>query len=152
MFLPKVFSNPTGYVDPYYQNFMPNSSFLSNSSPFIFIFAFVVTVYLIFWVLSLKKMVKNKNVRHFAKTIRKYRLKYHILHDAFWFTFLYAFFMAIYQFKQFSFNSTLDIINFIFAALITFVYFSFTVYIIYLGYKYRKEEDKIPRKLSFIAP
>jgi uncharacterized membrane protein len=128
-------------------------SFLGNSSPLIFIWILILLTYAIFSILSSKKMISNKHVRKIAKRIRKYRLKYHIIYDAFWFTYIYAMFFCIYQFRVGKTKDSTDIANLLFAVAIFSIYFCFMCYMIYLGNKHKNPEvNKIPRKLSFIQP
>jgi len=128
-------------------------SFLANSSPLIFTWIIILVVYAIVSVLSSKKMISNKHIRKIAKKIRKYRLKYSIIHDAFWFTYIYAMFFAMYQFRVAKFGNSTDVINLLFALIVFAIYFGFMCYMIYLGKKYKDPEAiKIPRKLSFIQP
>lgn len=112
-------------------------SFLANSSPLIFIWILILLTYAIFSILSSKKLISNKHVRKIAKRIRKYRLKYHIIHDGFWFTYIYAMFFCIYQFRVAKIENSTDIINLLFSAAIFIVYFGFMCYMIYLGKKYK---------------
>lgn len=121
-----------------------------NVSPFIVIIGFAVFVYLLFMVLSSKKIVSNKVVRQAAKKIKKYRLKYGIINDAIWFVYIYALFMAMMQFGQVSTSSTWDIINIVFAAIVFILLLVYTVFMIYLGNKYKDPNTKLPTKWSFL--
>jgi Trk-type K+ transport system membrane component len=112
-------------------------SFLANSSPLIFVWILILLTYAIFSILSSKKLISNKYVRKVAKKIRKYRLKYHIIHDAFWFTYMYAMYFAIYQFRVGKLDNSTNIINLLFAVAIFVIYFSFMCYMIYLGNKFK---------------
>ena len=99
-----------------------------------------------------------------AKRIRKYRLKYMIFHDAFWVTYLYTVFFAMLQFSQASMKTLWDGLNITLAIFATVLYIVFTIYMIYMGNKYKSfknvddgkkgkgahEDKKIPRKFSFI--
>lgn len=75
-------------------------SFFANFSPLIFIWAIVGTIYVVFKILTNKKLIKNKHLRKFAKRVKKYRLRFDIIHDAFWITYIYAMFFSAYQFKK----------------------------------------------------
>jgi hypothetical protein len=112
-------------------------SFFANCSPLVCLWVIIITLYLIFLVLSNKKIIKNKSLRHLAKKIIKHRFKLHIIHDVFWITFIYAVFFSLYQLKVVNFNSAKDIINFFFALTVFIIYTGFTVYILKLGNKYK---------------
>lgn len=127
---------------------MTNTSFLNNSTPFIIVFAFIVFVYLLCFILSRKSCVKNKNVRHTAQKIRKYRMKYMIFNDAFWFTYLFSFFMSVLQFTQASFEGTWNLVNFVFAAVVFLAFSIYTILMIYLSYKYKDKNP--PKKFAFL--
>ena len=112
-------------------------SFFANFSPLIFIWGIVGFVYLIFAVLSSKKLIKNKTLRKFAKKIKKYRLRYDIIHDAFWITYIYVMFFAAFQIKYIQFSSPVLIGNFIFAIAVFITYLVFTFYLMKLGNKHK---------------
>lgn len=149
LFLPSFFPGPA-YTKPEYSTFLSNSSFLYNVSPFIVIIGFAVVVYLLFMILSSKKILSNKTIRQGAKKIKKYRLKYGIINDAIWFVYLYAIFMAMLQFGQVSVKTTWDIINIVFAAIVFVLLLVYTVFMIYLGNKYKDPSTKLPTKWSFL--
>jgi len=78
-------------------------------------------------------------------------MKYGIINDAFWVTYLYALFISMLQFKIGNFDSNLAILNMILAIASFFAMIAYTVFIIYVGYKYRQTpEDKIPKKYKFL--
>ena len=54
-----------------------------------------------------------------------------------WFTYLYAMFMALYQFRQASVATNWDIFNIVFAGVVALLYLIYTIFIIYLGNKYK---------------
>lgn len=127
---------------------MTNTSFLNNSSPIIIVFAFIAFAYIICFILSRKSCVKNKTVRHTAQKVRKYRMKYMIFNDAFWFTYLFSFFMAVLQFTQVSFEGTWNLVNFVLAAAIFLMFCIYTILMVYLSYKYKDKAP--PKKFSFL--
>jgi uncharacterized membrane protein len=88
--------------------------------------------------LSSKRFIKNKTVRKIFKSIRKNRMKYSIIHDAFWVCYIYAIYIAMLQFKMGSFNGTTNILNMVLAILTLIVFFAFTFFVFKMGYKYRK--------------
>ena len=150
-FFPTIFK--ANYNVKSYEYFNNDMSFLANSSPFIFLWLIVLFFYLTFFILSRRKLIKNKTVRHFAKKIMKHRFKIHILHDVFWITFIYAFFFALYQVRNVSFNSSKDMINFFFAMIVLIVYLAVTIYITRLGNKYKESNfEDIPKRLTWIRP
>jgi len=149
MFLPNIFPSLL-YTNKYYQLFTNDVSYLANS-PMIVLFIIVLTMYLIVKLLSSKRLMSNKHVRRIFKRIRKYRMKYGIINDAFWVTYLYALFISMLQFKIGNFDSNLAILNMILAIASFFAMIAYTVFIIYVGYKYRQTpEDKIPKKYKFL--
>lgn len=113
-------------------------SFFANFSPLVFIWGIVGAIYLMFTILSNKKLIKNKHIRKFAKRVRKYRLRFDIIHDAFWITYIYVMFFAAYQFKSAQFSSSIMIGNFFFASAIFVLYVVFTFYMIKLGNEYKE--------------
>ena len=136
-FLPQLFPS-LNLTNEYYSVFSSDVSFLANS-PVVLVFSFVALVYLVTSFLSSKKFITNKSVRKLFKKIRKYRMRYGIIHDAFWVCYLYAVFISLLQFKMGNFSSTNGILNMM-LAIITFIIFAvFTVLVVYLGVKYRKK-------------
>lgn len=110
----------------------------------------VLVLYLIFSILASKGCVSNKGVRHTAKKVKKYRLRYMIFNDAIWLTYLYAMFFALYQFTQASFERNWDIFNIVFAGIVALFFLIYTIFIIYIGNKYKDPDTKLPRKYSFL--
>lgn len=94
-------------------------------------------------------MISNKPVRHFAKKVKKYRLKYGILNDAVWFVYIYAIFMAMLQFTQASVSTTWDAINIVFAGIVFVLLIAYSIFMIYLGNKYKNPGTKLPTKWAF---
>ena len=134
MFLPALFPN-LGITNSYYSLFTQDISFLTNS-PLIIILLAILFLYLVVSFLSSKRFITNKFIRKLFKKIRKNRMKYSIIHDAFWVTYPYAILISLLQFKFGSFNGTLNIVN-IFLAIITFLlYVVFALFVFYLGKKY----------------
>jgi hypothetical protein len=115
-------------------------SFLANSSPLIFVWGIVGFIYLLFTILSSKKVKNNKTIRRFAKRARKYRLRFGIVNDAFWITFIYAMFFAIYQIKNANFNSSMMVGNFFFAYVVFVLYILFVLYIIKLANRFKDKK------------
>lgn len=150
-FFPTIFK--ANYNVKSFEYFNNDMSFVANSSPFIFLWLIILVLYMIFFILSRRKLIKNKTIRHFAKKVMKHRFKLHILHDIFWITFIYAFYFALYQMRMVSFSSSKDMINFFFAMVVLIGYLVMTIYITRLGNKYKdtKFED-IPRRLNWIRP
>jgi hypothetical protein len=92
-------------------------------------------------------------VRKFAKRARKYRLRFGIVNDAFWITYIYAVFFAMYQFKNATFGSGMLVGNFFFACIIFALYTIFTVYMVKLASQHKgKSLEQIPKKVRFITP
>ena len=136
-FLPQLFPS-LNMTNEYYSVFSSDVSFLANS-PVVLVFSFVALVYLVTSFLSSKRFITNKAVRKLFKKIRKYRMRYGIIHDAFWVCYLYAVFISLLQFKMGDFSSTNGILNMM-LAIITFIIFAaFTVLVVYLGVKYRQK-------------
>ena len=150
-FFPTLFTS--NYVDYIYDSFIQDVSFLANSSPIIFLWTITFILYILTTLLSNRKILQNKTIRKAAKKIKKYRLRYQLLHDIFWITSIYGLFFAMYQFRVMNFNSTMDGVNVLFAMSILVVYSGFIFYVIRLGFKYRKlKVDEIPRRMLFIIP
>ena len=150
LFIPSFFPTMDGYTNKNYEIFLENTSFLHNCSPFIVLIGFCLILYLIISILAYKGCIKNKTIRHGAKKIKKYRLRFMIFNDAIWFTYLYTFFIAVYQFRQASLETNWDIFNIVFASFVALLYFIYTIFIIYLGNKYKNPETKLPKKWSFL--
>lgn len=129
---------------------MTNTSFLYNSSPFILLIGFSIVIYLLFLILSSKKLISNKSIRHTAKKIKKYRLKFGLFNDIIWFVYIYAMFMSVLQFTQASVQDTWNTINIVFATLVFVFLMIYTVFLIYLGNKYKDPTKKLPTKWSFL--
>ena len=106
--------------------------------------------------MSSKNVISNKHVYKFGKSVKKHRLRYWIINECFWFTYLYTVFMAVTQFKQARFDLIGDVVNVLLAIVVLVVFFGYTCFVINLGRKYKgkgKENEKgIPRKWSFIVP
>ena len=147
-FLPKLFS-PLGITNTAYSLFSSDMSYLSNS-PCILLFSFVIAAYLLVGFLSSKRFISNKSIRKLFKSIRKNRMKYSIIHDAFWVCYLYAMFISMLQFKIGSFSGSANLLNMLLAISTFLIFLGFTLYIFRLGYKYRKEPEKIPKKFAFL--
>ena len=147
-FLPSIFP-ALNLTEPTYALFSSDLSLLANS-PLIVLFAFIMAAYLLLAVLSSKRFVSNKVIRRLFKSIRKTRMKYGIIHDAFWVTFLYAVFFSLLQFKLGSFSTTNGILNMLLSIVIFILFSAFTVYLLFLGHKYRHTPDKIPKKHAFL--
>lgn len=105
-------------------------SFLANSAPLIFVWLIAGFIYLLFTILSNKRISINKAIRKFAKRTKKYRLRYGIINDAFWITYIFAMYFAMYQFKEASFESSILVGNFFFACVVFLLYLVFTVFIV----------------------
>ena len=149
MFLPQIL--PSIYLNnSHYAVFTEDVSFLANS-PVILVFIFVGMVYLLTSFLSSKRFITNKSVRKLFKKIRKYRMRYGLIHDAFWVCYLYVVFISVLQFKMGDFSSTNAILNMMLAIITFLIFLSFTIVVVYLGIKYRHTPDKIPRKYSFLV-
>ncbi len=134
-FFPKLFS--AYYFEQRYSDFSNDVSFLGNSSQLIILWLILAVLFLLFRLISNKKYVKNKFVRKLAKSFFKNRVKYSLVHDVFWITFLYSVFFAMYQIKVAIFSSVADVFNFIFAMVVLIVYTGFAIYMIKLGNKYK---------------
>lgn len=89
-------------------------------------------------------------MRQTCKKIKKYRMKYGILNDGIWFVYLYAMFMAMLQFGQASVKTTWDTVNIVFAVIIFVLLLVYTVFMLYIGNKYKDPTKKIPKKWAFL--
>lgn len=114
------------------------------------VFSFCIIVYVLFSILSSKKLGINKAVRQTAKKIKKHRIRYSLLNDGIWFTYLYAMFMAMLQFKQASTATIWDTINIVLACIVFVLLVGYTGGIFYLGNKYKEPSKKMPSKWAFL--
>lgn len=136
MFLPTLFQ-PLNITNTFYAVFTQDISFLSNS-PIILIFAVVISIYMLVSFLSSKRFIANKHIRKLFKKIRKYRMKYGIIHDAFWISFPYGMLISLLQFKFASFSGgSLYILNMLLAISTFLILNAFFAFVVYQGYKYR---------------
>jgi hypothetical protein len=147
-FLPKLLPS-IHLTTASYSLFSDDLSFLRNS-PLILVFLFVGGVYIVTSCLSSKRFISNKAIRKVFKKIRKHRMRYTIIHDAFWVCYLYAVFISVLQFKIGGFSSTNAIMNMILAIITFMVFLAFTGIMVYLGVKYRKTPEKVPKKYAFL--
>jgi len=147
-FLPKILPS-LNLTTSTYSLISNDLSFMANS-PLILIFIFIGAAYLLVSFLSSKKFINNKAIRKTFKKIRKHRMRYNIIHDAFWVCYLYAVFISTLQFKMGDFSSTNSIMNMILAIITFVVFLTFTGIMIYLGIKYRKTPEKVPKKYAFL--
>lgn len=103
-FLPKLYTydtTTTSHVQPY-NLFETDSTLLGNLQPFVFIVAIYCGVYLIVWLLTLKKINRIEKFREKVKMIYRARFRYSILFEAFYLTLFYTLFFAFYQFKGYN--------------------------------------------------
>lgn len=75
-------------------------------------------------------------------------MRFMIINDAFWFTYIYAFFIAILQFTQASFDGTWHIVNFSLALIVALSFVVYTIVVSYFGYKFKSK--KPPSKFAFL--
>lgn len=62
-FLPSLYSDPNpNQTGPYY-SFQPDTTFLGNCQPFVFFLAIFGGAYLLFWLLSMKRINRSKCFR-----------------------------------------------------------------------------------------
>ena len=150
-FFPQLFA--AGMKEKAYETVSTDMSFLANSSPLIFIWAIVGFIYLLFTILSSKKVKNSKTIRQFAKRVRKYRLRFGIINDAFWITFMYAIFFAMYHFKNAKFDTSMLVGNFFFACVVFVLYIIFAIYMVKIASQFKgKKQEEIPKKMLFIVP
>lgn len=103
-FLPKIFTidtTSTAKLQPY-STYLSDTTFLGNMQPFIFFISIYCGVYLIVWLLTLKKLNRCDAFRDKVKTLYKGRFRYSILFEAFYLTFFYMMFWAFYQLKGYN--------------------------------------------------
>jgi hypothetical protein len=143
-FFPSLFDNVLGgYTSPatpsLYTNFLSDTTFLRNCSPLIIIFSIFITIFIVFKLLANKTINRWKLFRKFCQGVVDDRIKYSIINDAFWLTFTYAMFFAMFQFRYTATSSLWQTINLLFAALTIAIFISYTLFMMYLGQKYRKD-------------
>lgn len=73
-FLPKLFTDTSATTNPYYQ-FQTDTTFLGNMQPLVFFAAIYLSIYFVFWLLTLKK-VNCWSWRRKVKKIFKSRMRY----------------------------------------------------------------------------
>lgn len=66
-FLPQLYTNPNPSQSAPYYSFQPDTTFLGNCQPFVFFVAIFGGTYLIFWLLSMKKVNRFKWLRQKSK-------------------------------------------------------------------------------------
>lgn len=148
MFIPSIFS-PLGLNNQYYSAFTNDVSFLGNS-PIIVFLLIIIGIYLLVAILSSKRFVSNKHIRKLFKRVRKYRVRYGLIHDALWIVYPYAVFISLLQFKMGGVGSSSAMLNIALAS-ITFIGLNgFAFYVLRLAYRYRETPGKIPKKFAFI--
>lgn len=136
MFLPSIFP-PLNINNGYYSVFTNDISYLSNS-PIIIIILILMLVYLLVSILSYKKLISNKHIRKLFKRIKKYRVKYALVHDIIWAVYPYAIFISLLQFKMGKFGETMATMNIALSALTFFILNAAVIFFVYLAYKYKK--------------
>lgn len=82
---------------------MDDMSMFGNLSQLIFIWGIVGFLYLAFTIVSSRRIMKNKFLRRFGKKVRKHRLRFTIINDVFWITYIYSMFIGGYQLRTASF-------------------------------------------------
>ncbi len=79
-FLPILYTNSKTNIDDPYYNFQPDTTFLGNCQPFVFFLIIFAGTYLVFWLLSLRKVNRFKFLRSKIKSIFKGRMRHSFLH------------------------------------------------------------------------
>jgi len=97
-FLPTFYTNPESRIENPYLNFQTDTSLLGNCHPLVFFIIIFGAIYLIFWMLSSRKINKFANFRKKVRQIFQFRMKYSFLYEIFYYTEYYVLFFAVYQF------------------------------------------------------
>lgn len=150
LFLPVLSSNPTANPSAPYYNFQPDTSFLGNCQPLVFFAAIFGTAYLLIFFLS-KRCNKIKCLRTRSKQIYKSRMRYSFIHEIFYYTVYYVFFIAVYQFTGNNADLPSSAGNLAAAVIVMIVYAAWLLWVVYLGSKFRKKIDAIPKKYQFLV-
>lgn len=150
LFLPVLSSSPTTNTSAPYYSFQTDTSLLGNIQPLIFFAAIFGSTYLIFFALS-KKCNKVKCLREKCRQIYRSRMRYSFIHEIFYYTVYYVFFMAVYQFTGNNADLNSSAANLTAAVVAMLVYAVWLVWVLYQARKYRKRLDKIPQKYQFLV-
>lgn len=148
MFVPSIFT-PLGLNNTYYSAFTSDVSFLGNS-PLIVFLLIIIGIYILVAILASKRFVSNKHIRKLFKRVRKYRVKYGLIHDALWVVYPYAVFISLLQFKMGGIGSSSAMLNLALAAITFIILNGFAFYVLRLAHRYRESPGKIPKKFAFI--
>jgi hypothetical protein len=107
--------------------------------------------YLLFWLLSMKKINCWVWLRRKAKSIFNERMRFSFLHEIFYYTGYYVLFFALYQFT--GSNASIDKANTNLAAAIIVVicYTVWFIMVTYVAVKYSKKLESMPKKFKFLV-
>jgi hypothetical protein len=155
IFFPSMFDPVLGqYTSPatpsVYIPFLSDTTFLRNCSAFLILFIIMLVVLALFKFISSKVINRSKNCRKLFEGIYRARIRYAFVNDIFWITYLYTVFFAMFQFKYTTTNNVWQIINIVLVALTLVLFVGYTGFMLYLGFKYRKDVTEIPKKYAFL--
>lgn len=151
VFLPPLYVRAEPDTESPYISFQEDTTFLGNCQPFVFFLALFGGTYLLFWLLSNRRLNPFKCFRQKVKAVFKSRMRYSFLHEIFYYTEFYVFFFAVYQFT--GANSTMEgATTNLAAAIIVFIcYLVWIITITYLGVRYRGRLSAMPKKFQFLV-
>jgi hypothetical protein len=156
LFFPSMFDSVLGdYSSPatpqQYKSFLTDTTFLRQSSAYIILFAVSLLFLALFKLLSNKTVNRSKCFRKFCEEVYRERIRFALLNDTFWITFLYTVFFAMFQFKSTDTTASWMVGNLVFAALTICVYLGYTIFTLYIGFKYRNDVKEVPKKYGFLT-
>lgn len=142
IFFPSLFDGILGeYSSPatpsLYKSFLNDTTFLRNCSAYIVVFVIAILLFVLFKMLSSRVVNRSKGCRKVCHAIYDDRIRISIINDAFWITYLYTCFFAMFQFKYTETSSPWQIVNIVFCSLTLLLYICYTMFMLYLGFSYR---------------
>jgi len=155
-FFPSLFDKVLGdYSSPatpnQYLPFLNDTTFMRNCSAYVLLFAIMLFLLALFKFLSSRVTNRSKTFRKLCEVVYKDRVRFSFLNDTFWITFLYTVFFAMFQFKYTTTSNVWQIINLVFCSLTLALFASYMIFMLYLGFKYRKDVTEVPKKYSFLV-
>lgn len=120
--------------------------------PFIFFISIYFGVYLIVWILTLKKINKFDKFREKAKWLYKARFRYSILFEALYLTMLYTLFHALYQFKGYNAEISQSSGNIGLSVIAMLIFFAFLMVVVVISSRTRAKISDVPLRIQKRKP
>lgn len=130
--------------------FKKDITLLGNIQPIVYIGALFLIVYAIFWVLSTFKIKIFKCFRRRVKKIFKLRMRYSLFNEIFYFTQVYVFFFAIYQWTS-NQSSKYPTLNLAISIAVALMYVGWLVFLLYKSSHYRNKLNEMPKRYKFLT-